>query len=255
MIRIVHCVPHRGLFHVRGVHSPGKLDELAGLIRRVQKAYPFVHPTMRDGSKFGVKVTSFGDWGWWSDELGFRYVQKHPTAKNPWPSIPPELVAYGLPYIYVAQHHMRGVSASYKPSDWHMGESPSAWFDEVDTVLVNLYAADAALGWHIDKTEKDLQSPIVTMSLGASARFEIKLDGEVHSMVLHSGDGVVMAGASRNAEHRIAKILTPADVAAEQQADLFAGPPPDDDPIHNPLSNGARLSITWRRTGYPRPTQ
>lgn len=254
MMRVVYSVPHRGLFHLRGVHMPHRLDEIAALIRQLQKVYPFVHPTMRDGSKFGVRVTSFGDWGWWSDSMGFRYIRKHPTADLPWPSISPELRIYGVAYMYLAQHHMREIDPAYTPEVWHMGKSTDAWFSAVDTVLVNLYGADASLGWHVDKTELDTRSPIITMSLGASALFEVKLDGVVHKMILHSGDGVVMAGASRNAEHRIAKLLTPADVAVEQQADLFNGPPPSDEKIYNPLTNGARLSITWRHTGYTRST-
>lgn len=252
-MKIVYSVPHRGLYQIRGTHTPESIDDLVHRIREHAKAYPFEHPRMRDGSKFGVKVTSFGSWGWWSDEAGFRYIAKHPTTKQPWPPIDGELLTHVLPFLYMADHAARQAEPKHSPATWHVQPGPSMWSGTIDTCLVNLYAADAILGWHTDKTEQDKESPIITMSIGASARFEIKLDDEIHRMTLHSGDGVVMAGASRNAEHRIVKILSPAELASENQVDLFAGPKVET-PIHNPLSNGTRISITWRRTGLGSPT-
>jgi alkylated DNA repair protein (DNA oxidative demethylase) len=250
-MRIAYSVPHRGFYVLRGMHSPRDIDAIVTQVRALQSRYPFVHPTMRDGSELGVRVTNWGAWGWWSDERGFRYIAKHPKHGQAWSELPPGWERYPMAYLYAACMDAHAKLPGWTPEAWSLRDGPAAWLDEVDTALVNYYAPDAALGWHTDKTEADLRSPILTMSIGASARFEIKLDGETHSIVLHSGDGCVMAGVSRNAEHRIAKLLSPADLQAEQQADLFAGAKPVE-PIYNPIKNGARLSITWRRTGLAR---
>lgn len=251
MMRIVTSVPARGFYVIRGAHSARDIDLLLEQIRLLKLRYPFAQPTMRDGNPLSVRVTSWGDWGWWSDQLGFRYVAKHPKHGQGWPALPAGWERYPMAYLYLAAWDAQQRVAGWTPAAWNLPHGPASWLDEVDTALVNYYAPDASLGWHTDKSEQDLRSPILTMSIGAPARFEIKLDGETHAVTLLSGDGCVMAGASRNAEHRIVKLLTPAEVAAEQQADLFTGAPPADD-IYNPITSGARLSITWRRTGLAR---
>jgi len=250
MMRIAYSVPERGFYVLRGCHSRADIDLLVEQVRDLKSTHPFGQPTMRDGSPLSVRVTSWGPWGWWGDQLGIRYVNQHQKNKQAWPRLPAGWTRYPMAFLYLAAWDAQQRVKGWTPASWNLPDGPATWLDQVDTGLVNYYAPDAVLGWHVDKTETDLRSPILTMSLGASARFEIKLDGETHSMILHSGDGCVMAGHSRNAEHRIVKLLTPAEVQAEQQADLFTGAPPADD-IYNPITNGARLSITWRRTGLP----
>lgn len=253
MMRIVTSVPHRGFYVLRGLHTPADIDLLVEQVRMLKSTHPFASPKMLDGSQLSVRVSSWGNWGWWVDERGFRYVPRHPKHGQPWPEFPDGWLRFPLAYLYIAAWDASQRLPGWKPADWEMPLGPASWCETIDTALVNYYASDATLGWHVDKTEVDTRSPILTMSVGAAARFEIKLDGEVHRVTLRSGDGCVMAGASRNAEHRIVKLMTPADLAAEQQADLFAGSPPADD-IYNPITSGARLSITWRRTGLTRTT-
>src|SRR6185503_12083087 len=120
---------------------------------------------------------SFGDFGWWADAKGYRYVDRHPITGEHWPTIPHAIRVMTSSFLYAA-----------KPQENH-----NKWAASVDTVLVNWYAPSASLGWHVDRTEVDKRSPIVTMSIGASAVFEIRLSGEVHRMTLRHGDGVVMA--------------------------------------------------------------
>lgn len=72
--------------------------------------------------------------------------------------------------------------------------------------------------------------PIVGISLGDPARFEVELGEEQVSTIVRSGDVVVMGGYSRLARHRVAEVMPP---------DLF-GP-------RSPLSRPGRLSLTYRR--------
>lgn len=246
---IAYSVPASGFYVVRGCHLPAQIDTLMGHVRTLKAAAPFQQPSMRDGSPLSVKVSSWGSWGWWGDKLGIRYVPRHPGNNRPWPALDVDVLRYAMPMLYESMKDARGAVPGWTPAAWGLPDDGSTrWWPTVDTCLVNYYAPDAALGWHVDKSEKDLNSPILTMSLGASAVFEIKLAGDTHRVTLHSGDGCVMAGASRNAEHRIVKLLTPAEVAAAGQADMFQGPAAPLD-IYNPITNGSRLSITWRRTG------
>ena len=251
-MRVVYSVPARGFYVLRGLHTPADIGLMIGHVRELKATHPFSQPKMRDGSQLSVKVSSWGARGWWSDELGLRYTVKHPRGA-PWPDLPQGWQRFPLAYLYVAGYHASVGNPAWRWADWSLPEGPAAWLDEVDTCLVNYYAPDANLGWHVDKTETDLRSPILTMSLGAAARFEIELDGEVHKVTLCSGDGCVMAAGSRNAKHRIVKLVTPGELAVEQQGDIFAGAPPADQ-IYNPFTTGARMSITWRRTGLTKRT-
>lgn len=207
---VTYEVPTSGFYVVSGVLSPGVIQRIVDAVHEHARTFPFVHPRMRNGTLLSVEVTSFGDFGWWSDERGYCYTPTHPTTGRPWPEIP---------------HVIRGITSTALYAAMPRVDH-DRWAVSVDTVLVNRYAADASLGWHVDRTEADLVSPIVTLSIGADAVFEIRLNGKVHKMMVRNGDFVVMAGESRNAEHRVSRILP------------------------NPLlGEVGRMSITWRRTG------
>lgn len=245
-MKVTYEVPEHGFAVVSGAHDAAAQDRLVALIRRHAEDFPFVHPTMRNGMPLSVRVTSFGKWGWWADDRGYRYTPTHPINGKPWPHIPEALGLAAVPFIYAADEAyvvdgIRGLGGDTVEASRRIRTQFAL---EIDTVLVNWYAPDASLGWHVDRTEADLTSPIITMSLGASAIFEIRLDGKAHRVTLHSGDGVVMVGPSRNAEHRIVRLLPP---EGPTPLDLFGGPPAS--PPHDPLGDGTRMSVTWRRTG------
>lgn len=173
-------------------HRPGFLltDEVAMVVdevRRIAKVAPFRTPTMGDGTPLKLKVTSAGEWGWWADRQGYRYVDEHPTTGEPWPSIPPRLLSL---------------------FSRAMADTRGAYF-EPDSMLINHYADGGALGMHIDRSE-DNDLPIVSMSIGADALFVV---GDEHSrtirdrFVLANGDLLVQHGPARRVYHGIAKIL------------------------------------------------
>jgi alkylated DNA repair protein (DNA oxidative demethylase) len=208
-----------GFVHLPGFISQTQVDDLAAAGRRIIAAAPLMAPTMRDGTALKVRVTSAGAWGWWADPNGYRYVDRHPGTGEPFPPIDPLF---------------RDLTAQILARAGYPGGE--AFAASVDSVLINWYAPGASLGWHVDRTEEDSAAPIVSISIGDTALFEIK-DGEaVRKYVLINGDACVQGGPSRAAEHRIARVY-------EHEMEL--GRP------RNPLAKPGRLNFTIRRNRRP----
>lgn len=204
-----------GFVHLPGFLSQEQVDALAEEGRRIIAAAPLMAPTMRDGTSLKVRVTSAGAWGWWADPKGYRYVERHPATGQPFPPIAPLF---------------RELTAQILERAGYPGGA--AFADSVDSVLINWYAPGASLGWHVDRTEEDTAAPIVSISIGDTALFEIKLDEQVQKYVLINGDACVQGGSSRAAEHRIARVYP---------HEMELGRP------RNPLAKPGRLNFTIRR--------
>lgn len=202
-----------GLIIERGLLGDSDQAAVLALAREIVSAAPLVRPTMADGTAMRVQITSCGDVGWMADRRrGYHYAAEHPST-GPWP--PMSMVLRGI---------LGGILASIYSDDM-------AWMAGVyDTCLLNWYGACDSLGWHQDVTEDDRCMPIVGISLGDPARFEIELVDDTVSTIVRSGDVVIMGGFSRLARHRVAEVMPP---------DLF-GP-------RSPLSRPGRLSLTFRR--------
>ena len=56
-------------------------------IRTVVSQAPLFSPMTPYGKKMSVQMTSAGQFGWVSDEAGYRYARKHPNGSN-WADIP-----------------------------------------------------------------------------------------------------------------------------------------------------------------------
>ena len=85
---------------------------------------------------------------------------------------------------------------------------------EPDICLVNYYPDGARLGLHQDKDERpetiEAGIPVVSISLGDSAKFMIggtKRSDAVRTIILESGDALVMGGASRLRYHGVSRVL------------------------------------------------
>src|SRR5512140_497603 len=102
-----------------------------------------------------------------------------------------------------------------------------------DAAIVNLYAAGAHLGLHLDGEEPS-DAPVVTLSLGDSCVFRFagvgRRNGPFTDVELRSGDLLVFGGPSRRIYHGVPKVL-------EGTAPEGLGLPP------------GRVSITIRETG------
>ena len=156
--------------------------EIAAVIARA----PLYTCTMpKTGAPMSVRMTNCGELGWLSDkEGGYRYVPRHPVTDEAWPSIPKAL--------FLAWEDLAGYPAP-----------PEA-------CLINVYGAEARMGAHQDRDEKDFTAPVVSLSLGADCRFRIggaRRSGKTMSLVLSSGDALVLGGPARLCFHGVDRIL------------------------------------------------
>lgn len=174
-----------GLLLARGYFDAADQMALAGAVATIAARAPLYTPRMpRTGKAFSVKMTNCGSLGWVSDIDGYRYQAHHPETGEPWPPIPElamraweELSAYALP--------------------------PQA-------CLVNYYDDAARMGLHQDSDEGGFSAPVISISLGDSALFRyggLRRNDPTKSVRLHSGDVVVLGGASRKAFHGVGRIF------------------------------------------------
>lgn len=199
-----------GVILHRGCLSPAAqqslVHDIAGIIARAP-LYTSAMP--RTGKPMSVRMTNCGELGWMSDqEKGYRYEPRHPHTGEPWPAMPAVLLEA---WSTLTQYP--------KP--------PQA-------CLVNVYDGAARMGLHQDRDEADFGAPILSLSLGAGCRFRIggtKRGGETVSIVLASGDALILGGAARLCYHGVDKILP---TLGAPLADLLP-------------KGAARLNLTLRR--------
>nr|XP_023681128.1 nucleic acid dioxygenase ALKBH1 [Paramormyrops kingsleyae] len=94
--------------------------------------------------------------------------------------------------------------------------------------ILNYYHTDSSLGIHVDESELDHSWPLLSFSFGQSAVFLLggaKREDAPTAMFMHSGDVMVMSGASRLLYHAVPRIVSP---PAGFPAPL--GPPEEDTP-------------------------
>ena len=157
---------------------------LEEVFARVKKA-PLYRPTMpKSGAPFSVDETNFGPLGWVSDREGYRYAKTHPVTGEPWPDIPPALLA--------------------------LWDEVTGYPKPPECCLVNLYRAGAKMGLHQDRDEQARDAPVLSISLGDAALFRIGGEtrkGPTSSVKLSSGDVLTFGGAARMAYHGIDKVI------------------------------------------------
>jgi len=147
------------------------------------KDAPLYRPVMPGtGKPFSAEESNFGALGWVSDKNGYRYQPNHPVTGAPWPAIPQALLAL-----------------------WAEINSPPP----PECCLVNFYRADAKMGLHQDRDEKDVSAAVIGVSLGDEGLFRIggtSRTGKTGSVKLASGDVIAFGGAARLAYHGIDRI-------------------------------------------------
>jgi DNA oxidative demethylase len=166
----------------KGRIAPEGQAAILAAIRAVAEAAPFFAPTTPWGKPMSVRMTAAGRYGWFTDRRGYRYIDRHPTGV-PWPPIPEPVLAEWRDLV----------SAERTP----------------DCCLVNFYGERARMGLHRDADEVDLSWPVLSISLGDPATFRIggqRRSDPTTSVLLESGDVVVMGGAARLAFHGVDRI-------------------------------------------------
>lgn len=166
----------------KGLLDSAAQNALVEDLRLVAAAAPFFAPLTPWGKPMSVRMTSAGRVGWVTDRRGYRYEPRHPSGA-PWPPIPAAVLAI-----------------------WR--ELCSAERDP-DCCLVNFYGEKARMGLHRDADEGDFRWPVLSISLGDTAVFRMggpERSDPTSSILLESGDAVVMAGAARLAYHGVDRI-------------------------------------------------
>lgn len=151
-------------------------------LRKVVSVAPLVHHTTPGGRRMSVKMSAAGKFGWVSDSKGYRYQDHHPSGQT-WPAIPDRILDLWDAHAECAR--------------------------QPECCLINYYDQSAKMGLHQDSDEADYSCPVLSISLGDPATF--RMGGQdrkdpTQSVLLESGDVVVMGGDARRAYHGIDRI-------------------------------------------------
>jgi alkylated DNA repair protein (DNA oxidative demethylase) len=166
----------------KGHLDRGAQERLAADLRGVAEAAPFFQPMTPWGKPMSVRMTAAGKYGWMTGKGGYHYAPRHPSG-TPWPPIPESVLI-----IWRAL-----VSEARMP----------------DCCLVNFYGEKARMGLHRDADEADFTWPVLSISLGDPGLFRVgglERGDPTRSVLLESGDVVVMGGAARLAYHGVDRI-------------------------------------------------
>ncbi len=169
---------------LRAFAAPQAAPLLAAL-REVTTRHPFRFMTTPGGFRMSVSMTNCGEAGWVSDTSGYRYAALDPVNDAPWPPMP---------------RVFRELATTAAAAAGFGGFAP-------DACLISRYQPGGRLSLHQDRDEHDLESPIVSVSLGLPAVF---LFGGHHRserprrIELGHGDVVVWGGPARLRFHGVA---------------------------------------------------
>ncbi|MCO4317278.1 alpha-ketoglutarate-dependent dioxygenase AlkB [Phyllobacterium sp. 21LDTY02-6] len=194
-----------GIRYYPGCFSVEQQAELREEIRKIVQQAPLYVPVMpKTGREMSVRMTNCGALGWVTDkERGYRYQPEHPVTGKPWPEIPQSLLQL-----------------------WQdVGHYPAP----PQACLINFYSDTARMGLHQDRDEKDLEAPVVSVSLGDSCLFRFggtSRTDKTRSIRLESGDVVVLGEEGRLAFHGVDRIYPGTSTL---------------------LKNGGRINLTLRR--------
>ncbi|MBO6601744.1 MAG: alpha-ketoglutarate-dependent dioxygenase AlkB [Roseicyclus sp.] len=169
----------RGVLIHTGFLDPAEQAAMVDDIRGVLRAAPLFRPQTPYGKQMSVRMTAAGQYGWFSDKSGYRYVDRHPSGV-PWPAIPSSILRVWT--------QVSGVDR------------------DPECCLVNFYAEGARMGLHQDRDEADFSMPVVSISLGDDALFRVgglSRGGTTESVWLKSGDVAVLSGDARLIYHGV----------------------------------------------------
>jgi len=184
------------------------VDDIVPALQRIESQSPFRNMVTPGGHTMSVALTNCGDLGWISDRRGYRYSGIDPQTGLAWPAMPDV-------FRRLAQQTAE-----------HAGLGP---FDP-DACLMNRYLPGSRLALHQDWNEKDLNPPIVSVSLGIPAVFLFgghQRTDKPRRVPLFHGDVVVWGGEDRMRFHGIEPLK----------------------PAEHPTFGVQRINFTFRRAG------
>lgn len=170
-------------FVLRGFALPWQ-EQILPALRGVLKAAPFRRMLTPGGHTMSVALSNCGHLGWSSDVRGYRYVTDDPLTGQPWPALPEVLRTLA-----------REAAAAGGFEDFN-----------ADACLLNRYVPGAKMSLHQDRDERDYSAPIVSVSLGLAAMFQLgglqRSERPARVPLLH-GDVMVWGGVDRLRFHGV----------------------------------------------------
>jgi len=180
MLKLPNGVSHRPVYLDRP-----RQQALVDIVRSIVAGAPLFVPVMPGtGKPMSVRMTNCGPLGWVSDRTGYRYSPVDPASGHAWPEMPKCFVDLANQSADAAGF------ANFAP----------------DACLINRYEPGAKMSLHQDKDERDLEQPIVSVSLGLPAVFQFGGDrrsGGAARIPLQHGDVVVWGGPARLRYHGV----------------------------------------------------
>ncbi|RFA29370.1 alpha-ketoglutarate-dependent dioxygenase AlkB [Alkalilimnicola ehrlichii] len=181
-------------------------DTLLDAARQVAVQAPFRHMLTPGGHRMSAAMTNCGTAGWVSDAHGYRYQRTDPDTGKPWPS---------MPEVFRQLAKQAAATAGFP--------------DFIpDACLINRYQPGTRLSLHQDRNERDINAPIVSVSLGLPAIFLFggnRRSNKPQRYRLAHGDVAVWGGPSRLAYHGVAPIANG----------------------HHPATGECRINLTLRK--------
>jgi DNA oxidative demethylase len=175
-----------GAVVLRGFASADEI-RLHECVRDVTAAAPFRNMVTPGGFRMSVAMSNCGQVGWITDRSGYRYDALDPLTGRPWPQMPQPLHVLAVRAARAAGY------AAFQP----------------DACLINRYECGTRLSLHQDRDERNLDAPVVSISLGLPATFLFGTDrrsDRPQRVRLASGDVVVWGGRARLAFHGVAPL-------------------------------------------------
>ncbi|MDO9364832.1 MAG: DNA oxidative demethylase AlkB [Methylotenera sp.] len=169
---------------------------------------PFRHMVTPGGFTMSVAMTNCGELGWVTDKTGYRYDAQDPITGKPWPPMPASFMALARSATALTGYR------EFMP----------------DACLINRYQVGARMSLHQDKDERDFTQPIVSVSLGVSAVFQLGCFARTDKVVklpLDHGDVLVWGGVSRLRYHGVLPLKV----------------------SHHPAFGEYRINLTFRKAG------
>ena len=196
-----------GAMLLGGFVGPFEAPCIAALQGVVELA-PLRHMITPGGHRMSIAMTNCGAAGWVTDRAGYRYESRDPESGRPWPP---------MPDVFAVVAVRAAARAGFD------GFAP-------DACLINRYEPGARLSLHQDRNERDLEAPIVSVSLGLPAVFLLggprRADRPRRVRLAH-GDVVVWGGPARLRYHGVLPL----------------------EEGHHPLLGGHRINLTFRKAG------
>jgi len=176
--------PTQGITLIKGLANSSQCLEL---IHHIEQQAEFRNMMTPMGHRTQVAMSNCGQYGWTSSAFGYAYLKYDPLTKQPWPALPE----------YFLQLSQQAMELSSLPAFL------------ANSCLINRYDVGMQMGHHQDKDERDLSQPIVSISLGLSAVFQVFRDGRNGNkldILLEDGDVLIMHGPARQFYHGIKPI-------------------------------------------------